>query len=111
MLSARLGFGVRQAPLIPLLGPLLGLDLEENDLIAAMTDEVRAANLRALLLAALGHLGETSRVVLTVEDAHWLDSSSWTLLLAAARALPGLLIAVTSRPLDDPPPEYIALAD
>jgi len=110
LLSARLGLRPEQAPMVPLLGPLLGLKLGDNDLIAAMTDEVRAANVRNLILAALGHLGNTGPVVVTIEDAQWLDSASWALLLAAARTIPTLLVVVTSRPLDDPPPDSVALS-
>ena len=110
LLSARLGLRAEQAPMVPLLGPLLGLKLDGNDLIAAMTDEVRAANVRNLLLTALAHLGDTGPVVVTIEDAQWLDSSSWALLLAAARTIPTLLFVVTSRPIDDPPADFLALA-
>jgi class 3 adenylate cyclase/tetratricopeptide (TPR) repeat protein len=110
LLSTRLGLRPEQAPLVPLLGTLLGLKLGGNELIAAMTNEVRAANVRNLLLAALAHLGDAGPVVVTIEDAQWLDSSSWALLLAAARTIPTLLFVVTSRPLDDPPADCVALA-
>jgi hypothetical protein len=110
LLSARLGLRAEQAPMVPLLGPLFGLKLDGNDLIAAMTDEVRAANVRNLLLGALTHLGDTGPVVVTIEDAQWLDSSSWALLLAAIRTIPTLLFVVTSRPFDDPPADFVALA-
>jgi class 3 adenylate cyclase/tetratricopeptide (TPR) repeat protein len=110
LLSTRLGLGPEHAPMVPLLGPLLGLKLDDNDLIAAMTDEVRAANVRNLLLAALAHLGAGGPVVVTIEDAQWLDSPSWALLLAAARTIPTLLLVVTSRPQDDPPADFVALA-
>ena len=104
LLSTRLGLRPEHAAMVPLLGPLLGLKLGGNELIAAMTDEVRAANVRNLLLAALAHLGDTGPVVVTIEDAQWLDSSSWALLLAAARTIPTLLFVVTSRPFDDAAP-------
>lgn len=111
LLSTRLGLRPEHAAMVPLLGPLLGLKLGGNELIAAMTDEVRAANVRNLLLAALAHLGDTGPVVVTIEDAQWLDSSSWALLLAAARTIPTLLFVVTSRPFDDAAPaDFVALA-
>ncbi|HMA41062.1 MAG TPA: AAA family ATPase [Gemmatimonadales bacterium] len=110
LLSTRLGLRPEHAPIVPLLGPLLGLKLGGNELIAAMTDEVRAANVRNLLLAALAHLGDAGPVVVTIEDAQWLDSSSWSLLLAAARTIPTLLFVVTNRPFDDPPADFVALA-
>ena len=110
LVSTRLGLRPEHAPMVPLLGPLLGLKLGDNDLIAAMTDEVRAANVRNLILAALAHLGDTGPVVVTIEDAQWLDSASWALLLAAARTIPSLLVVVTSRPFDDPPADFAALA-
>jgi tetratricopeptide (TPR) repeat protein len=111
LLSTRLGLRPEHAPMVPLLGPLLGLKLGGNELIAAMTDEVRAANVRNLLLAALAHLGDSGPVVVTIEDAQWLDSSSWALLLAAARTIPTLLFVVTSRLFDDAAPaDFVALA-
>lgn len=109
--SFRLGLGAEQAPLLPLLAPLLGLDLGASDLVAAMTDEVRAANTRKLLLAALEYLGETGPVAVTIEDAHWLDTPSWALLLAAARTIPSLLFVVTSRAPDEPSPDFGALQE
>lgn len=107
--AARLGLGSVHAPLVPLLGAVLGLKLGDNELIAAMTDEVRAANVRTLLLAALAHLAAAGPLVVTLEDAQWLDSASWALLLAAVRTIPNALFVVTSRPIDAPPPDFVAL--
>lgn len=111
LLATRLGLLQEHTPMVPLLGPLLGQRLRGNDLIASMTDEVRAANVRHLLLATLSHLADAGPTVVTVEDAQWLDSASWALLLAAARTIPNLLCVVTSRPLDDPPADFLTLVN
>ncbi len=107
----RLGLGPRHTSLVPLLAPLLNMDLGESELTHGMTEEVRAANIRKLLLDALDHLAVSGPLVVTVEDAHWLDSPSLALLLGAARSLANVLFAVTSRPLDDPPPDFTALVN
>ncbi len=107
----RLGLGPEHGPIVPLLAPLLNMDLGESELAHEMTEEVRAANIRKLLLEALGRLGDRGPLIVTVEDAHWLDSPSLALLLAAARSLSNVLFAVTSRSLDDPSPDFVALAD
>jgi class 3 adenylate cyclase/tetratricopeptide (TPR) repeat protein len=82
----------------PLLSPVLSLDIQDNELTAQMSGQVRADNTRALLVEILGlHLGESANV-LVIEDAHWLDSSSLALLQDVARNLNQLMIVVTTRP-------------
>ena len=55
----RLGLGPEHGPLVPLLAPLLNMDLGESELAHEMTEEVRAANIRKLLLEALSRLGDS----------------------------------------------------
>jgi tetratricopeptide (TPR) repeat protein len=99
------------ARLVPLLSGVTPLRIPDTELTAGMHGEVRAANTNLLLTAVMQQQVRGRRTVLAVEDVHWLDSMSWSLLLNVARDIPGLLTIVTMRPLDLPPSEYQRLAD
>jgi class 3 adenylate cyclase/tetratricopeptide (TPR) repeat protein len=97
---------------LALLNVILPLDFAETDKTAQMTSQVRGDNTNTLLLAILGkYLGNEGQPHLLIfEDAQWLDSASWTLLLLAQRSLPGLLLVLTTRPFtDSAPSEYTQL--
>jgi class 3 adenylate cyclase/tetratricopeptide (TPR) repeat protein len=96
--------------LAPLLNSVLSLDLHDNDLTEQMTGQVRADNLRHLLMGLLATLPRREPKVLVMEDAHWLDSASWALLLRAGNAIPSILFVIAIRPPSDPlPPEISQL--
>lgn len=84
-------------PLLPLLNPLLGLDLPETPLTQQMDAELRARNLQALLLSIL-EKAVVEPAILLFEDVHWLDSASWGLLRQVRRRIGGVLILMTCRP-------------
>lgn len=87
-------------PLLPLLNPLLPVDLPDTAVTAPMTQENRADNTRDLLLTLLQQQGQPGQPqVLLVEDIQWLDSASWQLLAAARNQLRPLLVLLTGRPL------------
>ncbi len=87
-------------PLLPLLNPLLPVDLPDTAVTAPMTQENRADNTRDLLVTLLQQQGQPDRPhVLLVEDMQWLDSASWQLLAAVRSQLHPLLILLTGRPL------------
>ncbi|RRR76039.1 MAG: tetratricopeptide repeat protein [Candidatus Viridilinea halotolerans] len=87
----------------PLLNDLLDLGLAETSLTATLAPQLRQASLAALLLTLLGQCAQRQPLVLIFEDAHWLDSLAWDLLLQAARGLRGqpVLLLITMRPLED----------
>lgn len=87
----------------PLIGAVLPFPFADNDLTADMAGDVRAANTRRLLVALLRDAASTGRLVIALEDAHWLDSASWDLLLDATTITP-LVTLVTTRPMSDPVP-------
>ena len=96
--------------LVPLLDAVLSLDWPESELTMQMTGQVRADNTRDLFLRILKTVSARSPAVLIQEDAHWLDSASWALALAANQRVPSILLIVVTRPLDDPlPTEYTQL--
>ncbi len=92
----------------PLLDAVLGLDLPESDFTRPMTGEVRAANTHALLMGLLSESARAQRLVVFLEDAHWLDSASWALVRLVAREVEHVLLVVTTRPLRGQAPPDLA---
>jgi len=103
----------------PLLNAVLSLNLPDNDLTAAMSGEVRAGNTLDLLVRLLatlapgqgdGPAGQAGMLVV-LEDAHWLDSSSWALARRVSLDVPQALVLVVMRPMGESTPgEYLKLA-
>ncbi|MEO5703917.1 MAG: AAA family ATPase [Candidatus Limnocylindrales bacterium] len=94
--------------LAPLLEPLLAIDLLDNNVTSQLSGEVRADNTNDLLLRLLSRDASTRPTMVVIEDAHWLDSSSWSLLLRARREIPGLLLVATMRPIGDAASDRLA---
>lgn len=91
-----------------LLNPILGLDFDEPFFVKEMSGEVRAENIRAILIDLLQ--GIKSPLTITLEDAHWQDSASWALTLEVCRLISPLFLVIATRPLGDPlPTQYRAL--
>ncbi len=95
-------------PLAPLLGDLLAVDLPGTEEARAVRGLARAEAMRDLVLHVLGRLGDATRVI-AIEDGHWLDEASWSLLRALVERRDGLLLLLTTRPQEAPPPEFDAL--
>ncbi len=96
--------------LAPLLNLVLPLDWDDNDLTAQMSGKVRAENTGALLIGLLRGFARRSNsmdmpYLLVLEDAHWFDSVSWELVLAAAEQVQPLMLVLVTRPFTGPPPE------
>ena len=91
-------------PRVPLFGDLLGLDIPDTPLTAALDPRLRQQSLFALLGDLLARMAAQQPLLLLVEDCHWLDEASGALLaalgwnLAEAR----VLLIVTHRPPLDP---------
>lgn len=95
-----------QLPLrAPLLSPVVGLSLPDNDLTAALTPEQQGAAREALLLELLRRCSRNAQtggraLVVLLEDVHWQDSASAALLAGLARIVADLPLSVvlTLRP-------------
>jgi hypothetical protein len=96
---ARLAGDPALAQHAPLLNAVLALDIPQNDLTAHMTGQVRADNTHALLVRLLQDLARTRPLLIVLEDAHWLDSASWTLARLVAREVQPLWLVVVTRPV------------
>lgn len=100
------------AQLTPLLAAVLRVAMADNDLTAQMTGVVRADNTRELLIRVIQRAAARGEpFVLVLDDAHWLDSASWALLLAVAQRVRPIVIAIGTRPLVAPVPAEFALID
>lgn len=92
-----------------LLNPILGLDFDEPFFIKEMSGEVRAENIRTLLIELLQGVPQKP-LTITLEDAHWQDSASWALTLEVSRLISPLFLFIATRPLgDSPPSQYRSL--
>ncbi|HEX3345178.1 MAG TPA: AAA family ATPase, partial [Polyangiaceae bacterium] len=89
-------------PRLPLLGPVLGLPLPDNDLTRQFDAKLRKDSLDALLAACLRLTAARGPLAVVVEDAHWLDPASAELLESLGRAIAGMPVALvlTCRPAD-----------
>ena len=90
-------------PRVPLLGPLLGLSIADNELTSGLDVELRKTSLESLLADALRGLA-TQPLVLVLEDCHWIDPLSRDLLEVLARAAAALpiLVILAYRPSAEP---------
>jgi class 3 adenylate cyclase/tetratricopeptide (TPR) repeat protein len=99
-----------QRRLAPLLNSVLPLNLPDTPLTAQMTGEARQENTHRLLVELLqmalsqptSETGGTAGkpLLLIMEDAHWLDSVSWTLLRRVQRVIRPLLLVLAARPFN-----------
>jgi tetratricopeptide (TPR) repeat protein len=100
-LLERLRDDERALRLAPLLNPVLSLDLTDTNVTRQMTGVVRGDNTVDLLLRLLREEAARRPLMVVLEDAQWLDSASWSVVLRARRELPELLIVLAMRPVAD----------
>ena len=97
---------VRWLPLISGILPLAWPD----EFTTAMTGEVRAESTFTLIVALLSSVARREGgLVLTLEDAHWMDSVSWALARRVSRDVSSLLLVVSTRPMQPMPPDCEAM--
>lgn len=95
------------ARLAPLINAVLPLDIPENAITAQMVGQVRADNTRRLLLYILELADVDAPVLLVFDEAHWMDSASWALVLEVMRRDYPLMVVVAMRSQNGTPPaEY-----
>jgi class 3 adenylate cyclase/tetratricopeptide (TPR) repeat protein len=88
---------------LPLLNPVLPLDLAETEITARIAIDARADNALEVMLACLEQpVGGLAVKLLVFDDCQWLDSASWSLIEATRRRIPSVLIALARRPVDGP---------
>jgi class 3 adenylate cyclase/tetratricopeptide (TPR) repeat protein len=87
----------------PLLEPVVGLTLQDNDLTASLDAKVRKTSLESLLVAFMRARAAHRPLVIVLEDCHWLDELSRDLLVEVCRAIPSerVLVVLAYRPRSD----------
>ncbi len=93
----------------PLLDSVFGLDPQDNQLTEQMTGQIRADNTRALLIQILRIYINFEPKILALEDAHWLDSASWSLLADVVQNLGNLMVLISLRRLTENIPSQYEL--
>ena len=88
----------------PLLDVILSIQIPDNELTAAMTGEIRSGNVREILTRVLAHEARSTPLLIVLEDLHWFDSASWTLLVDVQQKVRPIFLALNTRPLSDPVP-------
>jgi class 3 adenylate cyclase/tetratricopeptide (TPR) repeat protein len=89
---------------LPLLDVILPLQIPDNELTSSMTGEIRSGNIREVLARVLSHEASRAPLLIILEDLHWFDSASWTLLIDVQEKVRPIFLALNTRPLPDPVP-------
>jgi len=92
-------------PLAPLLNLILGIELPETEESKRLQGERRTLFTRRVCLDVLADAA-SKPLLIGIDDAHWLDSASWALILElAARELP-ICVLLATRPGAGLAPEF-----
>lgn len=95
----------------PILNDVVATGLEENDTSSKISGAARMDGIAELITKLLVQATADGPVLLAVEDAHWLDSSSWSALRSVTK-VPGLFLALSTRPIPEPhPADYTAMRE
>jgi adenylate cyclase len=107
--SASLAKAPGLQPFAPLLCDILPLPIAQTQVTRQMDAAARATMTAQLLL----HLVKDAQrsALLIFEDAHWIDSTSWSVIAKAERQLPGHRLFLTMRPEAMLPREATEFAD
>jgi len=90
----------------PLLDVFLPWDWVDNEYTAELIGKTRADAVHELLINLLKQASKNP-LILVMEDAHWLDSGSWALLLLVCQQIENLITVIVTRPIAEPIPlEY-----
>ena len=96
----------------PLLSVILPIPIPDNELTFAMTGEIRGGNIREVLTRLLAYEASRAPLLIVMEDLHWFDSSSWSLLVDVQQKVRPLLLALNTRPISDPvPPQFTQIQE
>src|ERR1700752_3057924 len=87
-----------------LLNEIMQVNFPATELTTNLEGRVLAENTRALLTTMLDRAIRQRPGLITIEDAHWMDSASWSLLIDISRLASDvlLMIVITTRPLSAP---------
>ncbi|HSH02364.1 MAG TPA: AAA family ATPase [Anaerolineae bacterium] len=89
---------------LPLLNTVLPIIWPDNDTTTPLTGEGRAHQTRTLFTKILATEAQQRALFIIIEDAHWLDASSWELIRLLMVDVHPLLLAIVTRPIPEPWP-------
>ena len=90
-----------QTQRLPLINSVLPTDFPDNEWTAPMQGKVRADNTLAFLVSILRAFVAENPLVLVMDDLHWLDTASWSLLTQVRESITPQLLVIATRPLFD----------
>ena len=96
--------------LLPLLNPFLPEPVKESPLTRQLTGAVRAENRTRLVCGLVAAATRDRRIVVVLDDAHWVDTPSWGLVTALRGAAPRLAWVLATRPFTSPPADFKSMA-
>jgi adenylate cyclase len=95
---------------LPLLADVLEIELPESDVTRALDPRLRGESVADLVVGLVRARAAEQPLALVIDDAHWLDSRSWSLVVAVAHALVverlPVLLLVATRPQDAQQPGW-----
>ncbi|MCI0647965.1 MAG: AAA family ATPase, partial [Chloroflexi bacterium] len=91
--------------LAPLLNGILSLDLPETALTKSLQGEGRANKTNDLFSRILQIVAGERPLLIVLEDAQWMDASSWELARLVGLDVKPLLLAIVTRPMLEPLPQ------
>ncbi len=100
--------------LLSLMNAILPLGLPESETTRQMNAAARADNTRRILIKLIRYAASQDRLLLILDDAHWLDSASWAIVRSMGPIMKRynlpILLVIATRPFDSQPPdEYVSL--
>jgi peroxiredoxin/class 3 adenylate cyclase len=95
----------------PLLSTVLPVEIADNDTTKYMSGNLRAEQTLELLVKLLQRSASLEPIIIVLDDAHWLDSASWELLLQVHVKAHPVLLVIVKRPMETArkPEAYTAL--
>ncbi|MBI2947169.1 MAG: AAA family ATPase [Verrucomicrobia bacterium] len=101
----QLPFDSEYVPFLPLLNCVIPLELQETEFTRQLSGRVRAEKTSEMLVRLLEKGAAKRPLLVILEDAHWLDASSWAFARVTTQRIPGLLLVITMRPPAEAIPE------
>ncbi|CAN5757768.1 adenylate/guanylate cyclase domain-containing protein [soil metagenome] len=86
--------GDEMAERAPLLNPVLNMAMADTSTTSSLDPELRSASLSQLLLSCIRHAARYRPLLLVLEDCHWIDPASRSLLSFLARNIMDTRIAI-----------------
>ncbi|MCA9069816.1 MAG: adenylate/guanylate cyclase domain-containing protein, partial [Planctomycetaceae bacterium] len=83
--------------LLPLLNAILPLEVPENPTTRDMVGQVRADNLRRLIIGLLTKQAKQTPLLIVLDDAQWFDSASWGIAREVSRQLRSVVLVLATR--------------